>query len=276
MPEVEMRFYAELNDFLPLHRRGRSFLHFFWGTPSVKDVIESLGPPHTEIELVLVDGETVGWGHRLHGGERVAVFPVFEELDVRPLLRLRDTSLRRLKFVVDGHLGRLARYLRLLGFDTWYEPDAQDAVLALRCAAEGRVLLTRDRGLLKRSLVERGYCVRSTDPSHQRREVMGRFHLERDARPFTRCLRCNPPLKSLPVASVGGRVPPRVAASFSAFWSCAGCGRVYWRGSHYEALLRGPVAEAMEGTCPAASAALVSYEPPDISVCPEATDDQGK
>lgn len=256
VPEIDVRFYAELNDFLPEARRQRSFVHHFHGTPAVKDVIESLGPPHTEVELILVDGEPVGWGHRLRGGERVAVYPVFEELDLGPLRVLRRDSLRRLAFVADGHLGRLARYLRLLGFDTWYQPQADDAALSLRSAEEGRILLTRDRGLLKRSEVQRGYCVRSTDAERQVREVAERFHLERDARPFSRCLRCNRELEALPAAAARSRVPPRVAGRFTQFWACSGCGRVYWRGSHYEAMVHGPVATAL-------GARLVSYEWPD-------------
>lgn len=259
MPEVEVRFYAELNDFLPPARRQRSFRHRFMGTPAVKDVIESLGPPHTEVELILVDGEAVGWDHRLHGGERVAVYPVFEEFALDALL-LHPAPLRRLTFAADGHLGRLARYLRLLGFDTWYRPRAEDAELAALAEGEGRILLTRDRGLLKRSRVERGYLVRMTDPALQLREVAHRFHLERDARPFSRCLRCNEPLEPLAVEEAVQRVPPRVAAWCREFHRCPGCGRIYWPGSHYQIMLRGPVAVVLEGAL--GDVPLVSYGPP--------------
>ena len=129
-PEAELRFYEELNDFLPRHRRKRSFFHRFNGTPTVKDVVESLGVPHTAIDVILVDGESVGFDRRLEGGERVAVYPVFERFDVKGLTRLRPEPLRYPKFIADVHLGKLARYLRLLGLDTVYERDLEDAEIA--------------------------------------------------------------------------------------------------------------------------------------------------
>ena len=124
--EIEVRFYAELNDFLPPHRHQRTFTYEFHGTPSVKDTIEAIGVPHTEIDVILVDGRSVDFDHLLQGGERVAVYPVFERYDVSPLTRLRPAPLRVTRFVADVHLGTLARHLRLLGFDTTWERDFDD------------------------------------------------------------------------------------------------------------------------------------------------------
>jgi hypothetical protein len=126
MPAAEFRFYEELNDYLPASRRKRSFTHTFAGAPAIKDIIEALGVPHTEIDLILVDGRSVRFSHRLRGGERVAVYPMFERFDIRPLHKLRPKPLRRTRFVADVHLGRLARYLRLLGFDTLYSTKLDD------------------------------------------------------------------------------------------------------------------------------------------------------
>ena len=170
--EAEFRFYEELNDFLPLTRRKVDFSCEFAGTPAVVDLVEAIGVPHTEVDLILVDGASVGFGHRLCGGERVAVYPVFELLDISPLNHLRPEPLRELRFVLDVHLGRLARYLRLLGFDVLYETDYEDAQIAAISCAEGRIVLTRDKGLLKRGAVQRGYWLRKTAPREQLAEVV--------------------------------------------------------------------------------------------------------
>jgi uncharacterized protein len=230
---AEFRFYEELNDFLPAVRRRRTFVHAFQGTPAVKDVIESLGVPHTEIDLILIDGRSVRFSYRLRGRERVAVYPVFERFDIRPLYRLRPQPLRRSRFVADVHLGKLARRLRLLGFDTLYARDYADATLADISAREGRILLTRDVGLLKHAAVSRAHWLRSSDPQAQLREVIEAFSLRRNMNPFTRCTICNGELRRITHAAAAGRVPPRVYARLRRFDQCAGCGRIYWRGTHF-------------------------------------------
>jgi hypothetical protein len=154
MPTAEFRFYEELNDYLPLQRRKRSFAHCFDGTPAVKDVVEGLGVPHTEVDLIFVDGRSARFLHRLRGGERLAVYPMFERLDIRPLYRLRPKPLRRTRFVADVHLGKLARLLRLLGFDTTYPTGLSDRDLVAAsasstslaaCARQGGGLVSRRR-----------------------------------------------------------------------------------------------------------------------------------
>jgi len=187
----EFRFYEELGDFLAPERRKRSFLHAFDGTPSVKDRIESLGVPHTEVDLILVDGEPVPFSHRLNGGERVAVYPMFERFELGQANRLRPTPLREPRFVLDVHLGRLASYLRLLGFDTLYRNDYEDDELLRISRDQHRILLSRDTGLLKRSAVTHGAFLHETDPRRQLREVLDRFQLDTRIAPFTRCARCN-------------------------------------------------------------------------------------
>lgn len=234
--KTEFRFYEELNDFLPPLRRRCTFVHVFQGTPAVKDVIESLGVPHTEVDLILVDGRSVRFSHRLKGRERVAVYPTFERFDIRPLHRLRPRPLRRTRFIADVHLGKLARRLRLLGFDTLYERDYEDAMLVSLCARERRILLTRDVGLLKRTAVARGHWLRSGDPQAQLREVIDAFSLQRDIKAFTLCMICNGELQPVERAAVAGRVPPGVYARRRRFARCASCGRIYWRGTHFARL----------------------------------------
>jgi len=245
--EAQFRFYEELNDFLAPALRKRAFAYRFNGTPSVKDAIEAIGVPHVEVDLVLVDGESVDFRRRLAGGERVAVYPVFERLDIAPLTRLRASPLRQPRFVLDGHLGKLARYLRLLGFDTLYGSDRDDAAIVALSVAESRIILTRDKGLLKHAVVTRGHWVRSTAARRQLQEIVQAFDLTGSARPFTRCMRCNALLEQAAKDAIAARLPPRVRAHFDAFAQCPACHRVYWRGSHYERL-RTLVAEL----CPAA------------------------
>jgi hypothetical protein len=174
---AEFRFYEELNDFLPLEWRKRTFGYSFRGTPSVKDTLQVIGVPHSAVDLILVDGEPVEFSHRLRGGERVAVYPVFERLDISPVSRLRPKPLRRTRFVLDVHLGTLARYLRMLGFDSVYARDWDDARIIDLALEQRRIILTRDRGILKHSRVTRGYWLRSQRPIEQLREVLQAFDL---------------------------------------------------------------------------------------------------
>jgi uncharacterized protein with PIN domain len=236
--ECEFRFYEELNDFLPPARRKRAFMYRFHGTPSVKDAIEALGVPHTEVDLILVDGESVRFSHRLHDGERVAVYPVFERLDITPVTRLRPVPLRTPRFVADVHLGTLARYLRLLGFDTGYDNHSGDAELVRCSVAERRILLSRDVGLLKHKVLTRAHYVRATDPDRQLEEIVRVLDLERRIRPFTRCMRCNGRLRRVTVESIANQVPARVRATQRRFARCGSCGRVYWPGTHFDRLTR--------------------------------------
>jgi uncharacterized protein with PIN domain len=235
---VRLRFYAELNDHLAPRLRQRSFELPLRGRASVKDVIESCGVPHTEIELVLINGRSVGFDAVLHDGDQVSVYPMFEALDVSPLLRLRPRPLRVVRFVLDVHLGRLARSLRLLGFDTWYEKACSDEELVRRSRAERRILLTRDRGLLKRSAVTHGSFLYATDPRQQLSEVVERFDLRRALHPFRRCIACNGRLLRVSREELQGRLDPELLARYDSFRRCPGCGRIYWPGSHHARMQR--------------------------------------
>lgn len=253
-PHAQFRFYEELNDFLAPERRRVAFDYAFNGTPSVKDAIEAIGVPHTEVDLVLVDGESVDFARRLAGGERVAVYPVFERFDVGSLVRLRPRPLRQSRFVLDVHLGKLARYLRLLGLDALYRNDFDDATIVGRSVAESRTILTRDVGLLKNAAVTRGHWVRATAPRAQLAEVVRAFDLAGSLRPFTRCTVCNGELRRVAGEAAAERLPERVRARCDAFAQCAGCGKVYWAGTHH-ARLRRIVEDASAATVPAAGEA---------------------
>lgn len=238
MSLVCLRLYAELNDFLPLGRRGVAFEYPLQGTPSVEELMESLGVPVGEIDLVLVDGQSVDLSYRIQDGARVSVYPVFESFDIQPVARVRSSPLRQPRFVLDVHLGRLARYLRMLGFDASWGRDWSDRELVRLSVEEHRILLSRDRALLGRKAVSHGHWVRETSVERQLPEILERFDLHRLIVPFTRCLCCNFPLQTVAKEEIAGRVPPQVYQRFEEYRICLGCNRVYWKGTHYLRMLR--------------------------------------
>ena len=238
MPCAHFRFYAELNDFLSPQRRFRRFSHSFQGRVSIKDLVESFGVPHTEIDLILVNGVSVDFTCIVQEGDSIAVYPVFESLDIGPILRVRSQPLRTTRFVLDTHLGKLAANLRMLGFDSRYQNNFTDVELALISSHEKRILLTRDRGLLKRSVVTHGYWVRTTTPSQQVVEIVRRFDLIGSFRPFTRCLVCNETVEIVAKAEILDQLLPSLRLNRDDFRRCPRCLRIYWKGSHYQRMRR--------------------------------------
>jgi len=233
MVTATFRFYEELSDFLAPDRRKREFTVPCAQAATTKHMIEALGVPHTEVELILVNGESADFNRLLQDGDRVAVYPRFEAMDVTPLLRVREHPLRESRFVADAHLGGLAHMLRMLGFDTLYDNHYHDDEIVTTAEQEGRIVLTRDRELLKRRAVTHGCYVHALKSEQQLREIVTRLDLVRSARPFTLCLHCHPPLQPVDKASVLARLPPRVQAHYERFSTCDRCGRVYWEGSHW-------------------------------------------
>jgi uncharacterized protein len=231
---ASFRFYAELNDFLSQERRRSAFLHCFDRRASVKDIIESLGVPHPEIELILVNGEAVDFSYIVQDRDRISVYPVFECFDVSSLVRLRAAPLRRPRFVVDSNLGRLARYLRLLGFDCCYDNAFADDDVAVISQQQQRIVLTRDRRLLQRKIITHGLFVRATLPRDQVAEVLRRLDLYDLSRPFSRCTRCNGLLAAVAKAAVAAQLPPLTRRYYDDFLRCSRCGQLYWQGSHHQ------------------------------------------
>jgi uncharacterized protein with PIN domain len=232
-----IRFYEELNNFLPGEKRKREFLCTFERGTTVKKLSEDLGVPHTEIDLVLVNGESVSFSYKLQQNDRISVYPVFEAFDVGSLSRVRPEPLRKTQFVLDVHLGKLATALRMMGFDACYSNRFTDEELVQLSVSEHRIILTRDRDLLKRKAVVHGYLVRSKDPVQQMTEVIRRFQLEKRIKPFSRCLECNTILKPADNDQITSQVPPYVQGKYKEFKNCPTCGRVYWQGTHWENML---------------------------------------
>ncbi|HLP87725.1 MAG TPA: Mut7-C RNAse domain-containing protein [Nostocaceae cyanobacterium] len=227
-------FDAELNDFLQRHKRQVKIIHNFEERSSIKDTIESLGVPHTEVDCIEVNGEYVNFSYIIQDGDNINVYPI--SAGITPNLSVRPEPLNVVKFVLDIHLGKLATSLRLLGFDTLYRNDYADEELAQVSASESRILLTRDKGLLMRSLVTYGYYVRSTQPQQQIIEVLRRFDLFKIVAPFKRCLRCNGLLQFVSKQSIVDQLPESVNLQIDEFRRCEDCAQIYWKGSHYERL----------------------------------------
>lgn len=227
------RFYEELNDHLPAKWKKQRFSFEFKGTPSVKNVIQAIGVPQTEVDLILVNGQSVDFTWQLKGGEEVSVYPVFETLDISPLIRLRPRPLRESRFIVDVNLGKLAQKLRLLGFDTLFRNDLDDDEIVATALEEKRIILTRDRGILKQNAVTHGYWIRNDDPKKQLGEVISRLQLQNSFAPFTRCSGCNGSLEHVTKDKLAGRIPADTMTYYNEFWECASCRKIYWQGSHF-------------------------------------------
>ena len=233
---VTFRFYGPLNDFLPAAWRYGRFAYPLRAPASVKDVIEAIGVPHPEVDVITVNGAAADFTYRMRHGDHVCVYPTFRKLDVGGLRRAGSDPPLPVRFALDVHLRKLASLLRLAGFDTVLITD--DAELAAVSAAQGRVALTRDIGVLKRGVVRHGRWIRHTDPELQFAEVLERFDLVGNIQPFVRCMECNTLLTDVDAAAVAERLPPGTRDAFTRFQQCPGCGRVYWQGSHYLRLAR--------------------------------------
>jgi len=232
---IRLNFFGDLGFFLGSKFRSQPVERRLSERTSIKDVIESCGVPHPEVDAILVNGQAVvGFEHTLVSDAEVKVFPVANHDTFGTNKHLQVTEI--IRFVADGHLGKLTRNLRLLGFDVAYSSRADDWDLLDVMARENRALLTRDRRLLMHSIVRHGYCPRSQIADEQTAEVLRRFNLVGLIAPFTRCLRCNAALQDASKAEVIEDLEPLTKIYYDQFRRCPGCGQIYWAGSHFQKL----------------------------------------
>lgn len=218
--------HGALGDFLPRARRDVAFDLAFELPVGLRDLIQSTGVPHVEVDRIEINGAAADWSRVVDDGARVEVHPRY------PL----EAAPAKPRFLLDAHLGKLTGYLRLVGFDSAHDPEVDDPALVEWSLDEDRWLLTRDRGLLMHGSLRCGSYVREIEPVSQAVEVVRRFALRSVAAPFTRCMACNGVLGSAGPNDVAGRVPAGVAARHSEFRRCPDCERVYWEGSHHRRL----------------------------------------
>lgn len=233
---LTIRFFGRLNDFLPTERRNTGCVYLVKGHPAVKDTLEAAGVPHPEIAVILVDGKSVGFDEQTCGDVKIKVYPGAFVPRFPAAKPLRPRYRGRPRFVVDSHLGKLARHLRLLGFDCVYWTDFPDAEIARIAEQEKRIVLTRDVGLLKNKAVCYGTWVRSVDPRCQLKDMARLFGLDGYARPFTLCLECNGRVTRVAKQRVEDRLPEQVRTVYNEFFVCRRCRKVYWKGTHYAQL----------------------------------------
>lgn len=234
MHTIYIRFYEELNDLLPEEKKKIRFEHHYIDRTSVKDLIESLGVPHTEIDLILVNGESVGFDYVINDKDNISVYPVFESFEIKEVQHLRAKPLRRPKFIADIHLGKLTRYLRMLGQDVIYKNNLNDEEIIKISFKEQRTILTMSKNLLKRNEITHGYLVRNFDTEKQVIEIVKRFQLKNQLKEFTRCLECNSLLNSVEKGEIVFRLPQKVDEFQNEFFICKNCDKIYWKGTHFD------------------------------------------
>lgn len=238
MNSARFIFHGELNFFLPRQHKNQPIDYAFNRRASVKDMVEALGVPHPEVQFLLVNDRSVGWNCIVQPGDVVQAFAELNGAGPEHGVALVPPYQGRPRFVLDTHLGRLAGYLRMMGFDTLYRNDYDDEELAHISHHKQRILLTRDIGLLKRSIVIYGYYVRSTQPRQRLAEVIRRYGLAGDIQPFLHCIRCNGLLHTAAVDEIAALLPANAALYYDSFHRCASCGQIYWKGSHYARMER--------------------------------------
>jgi len=236
--QATFRFYEELNDFLPFDKKKVAFTHSFEGAPSIKDVIEAIGVPHVEVDMILVNSKSFDFNYILKNNDHVSVYPVFETIDISGASHMRPKPLRKTKFILDVHLGKLAKYLRMFGFDSLYQNDYDDNRIIQISLAEHRIILTRDIGLLKVKIVSHGYWIRNQKPKEQLFEVLKYFDLYKGIDPFNRCIKCNGKLKSVRKENIIKQIEPLTRKFFIDFYKCLNCGGIFWEGSHYDKMIK--------------------------------------
>ena len=241
MKRLGIRFHGRLNDFLPKRQRAISFDHEFDEAPSIKDLIESLGVPHPEVEVMLVNSTAVNFDTLVRDGDQIVVYPDLDDVIAAgqsPSVHVRPDPLPEARFILDVHLGRLAAHLRMAGFDTLYRNDYEDDELARISSVESRIVLTRDLGVLKRGIVVYGYFVRETKPERQLSEILRRYKLFEKLHPFYRCTECNGLLIKVEKETISDRLEARTKQFYDDFRQCQGCAKIYWKGNHFERMQR--------------------------------------
>lgn len=233
---VRLRFHGDLGYFLKAEAPTAEVTRSLNEPTSVKDAIESCGVPHPEVNWIRANDSAVRFDFVLKGKTTVDIYPFDfpSQRDLGQPLQRKQVD----RFVADGHLGKLVRALRLLGFDVAYHNEWNDRQLLEVMQRDDRAILTRDRRLLMHGVVRDGYCPRSDNALEQTVEVIRRFGLQTEFRPFTRCIHCNGILQPVDKAAVLERLEPLTKLYYSEFRSCVDCGKIFWRGSHFGRLTK--------------------------------------
>jgi len=232
---VELRFYGTLNDFLHHNRRQVTFRQSYMGSPTVKDLIESVGVPHVEASLILVNGNVVTFDFHPENGDRISCYSRFHSIDIGKINLLLDEPIEP-RFILDVHLGKLAKYMRIMGFDTLYRTDYSDDEILKIASEEKRIILTCDLGILRNGMAKWGHYIRSRVPKMQLIEVMNTFSLQEKTNPFSRCTKCNGTVELVPKEQIIDQLDFRTSRYYNDFFRCSSCKQIYWEGSHFQSI----------------------------------------
>jgi len=205
----------------------------FKGKRSIKDMIEALGVPHTEVDLILVHGNSVDFTYILQDKDRVSVYPVFESLNISDVTHLRKIPLRRSKFIADINLGNIVKYMRALGLDLFYDALLSPHEIIEISKRENRIILTKSRNLLKFKEVTHGIFIRPGTTIEQIRRIIDYLDIKDDIKPFSRCLRCNSLLSAISKEKILDRIPPKTMEFCDEYVQCQSCDKIYWKGTHF-------------------------------------------
>jgi hypothetical protein len=234
MRTIHLRCYEELNEFLPIKKRKVEFPHSVAVQTSVKDLIESFNIPHTQVQMIMVNGEQQDFSYNIHDNDRVSVYPFFHSFDINSVSKIHHQLPDTIRFLVDQHLGSLARYLRILGIDTAYNEDLSAHELVEKANFEDRILITKNHSILKWNELKFGYFVYADDLASQLKELVLQFKLRDHIFLFSRCLECNTPLNPIEKGQIKHRLPPKVQEKHDSFSHCQHCDKIYWKGTHYQ------------------------------------------
>lgn len=237
MIQVRFRFYEELNDYLPEEMRKVWIESRIETKPSVGEMIQSLGIPLDDIDLILVNQQSKGFDYFLQDGDRISVYPQFESFDISEVNQLREKPLRDPSFICDVHLGRLCKYLRMLGWDTLYSNQYTPAEMIELSNKEKRIILSQSINLTQHKEVTHAFWIRSSDPLEQLKGLVSKLDLSKQTDPLTRCLNCNNKLEQIDKIEILGRLEARTAKYYTEFFNCPACNQIYWKGSHYENMI---------------------------------------
>jgi len=237
MNKITVRVYGNLKNLLKKKFSSPEIIYNFLLPTTVKDLIESLGIPHTEVELILLNGKSCNWNKKITDNSRLSVYPHFYHINIFKISKITHKP-KKLKFIADVHLGRLAKYLRILGFDCLYQNDYPDEKIIKIATKEKRIILTMDRGILKHTNVTYGQLIRSKKVKEQLKEVMDRFNLQNKKKPFTLCIECNTKFKKISRKEASKTFPYLNDKYYKEFYKCHSCKKIYYKGSHYYRMLK--------------------------------------
>jgi len=232
MTKATFRFYEELNDFLTKPRRKVDFEVAFRGKRSVKDMIESLGVPHTEVDLILINGNSVDFNYIVKDGDRASVYPTFESFNIKSVTYLRRKPLRQTRFIADINLGDIVKRMRMIGFDVYFNSALINSQIIDVSLKDKRIILTKSKQLLKFKKVTHAIFIHPGSKDEQVKRIINKLDIKNQAKPFSRCLHCNSLLKKTTKEDVLRRIPPKTRDYCEEYFICESCDKLFWNGTH--------------------------------------------